>query len=189
MMGVVEKIIHFFGHMALHVSALFLVCLFLVVIIYAITRLCAQQPVIFHLTWITVTMAGLCAVVALFNLLPIQFQFIVARIIIPQLLCAILLHTVILALNRFMNQCIGHGMIPTRIVLLITIIYIFFMTLSLVLIYCQHAFMTQLFNLVTNYLTKIGLVALLVFEVLAGRCKRSTLGQSGYSDSNEGGYL
>jgi hypothetical protein len=134
-------------------------------------------------------MAGLCAVVALFNLLPIQFQFIVIHIIIPQIFCALLLHAVILALDRFMNQGAAQSMIPARLLLLITFVYIFFTTLSLVLIYCQHVFMTQLFDLVANYLTKIGLVALLGLEVLAGRCNRSALAQSSYSDTDEGGYL
>jgi len=189
MIGVVEKIIHFFGHMALHVGALFLVWIFLVVAIYAITRLCAQQPVTFHITWVTVTMAGLCAVVALFNLLPVQFQFIVTQMIISQLLCAMLFHAVILALDRFMNQCIGNGMMPTRLVLLVTFVYIFFVTLSLVLVYCQNAFMSQLFDLMANYLTKIGLVILLVFEVLAQRCKYPHSTQSSYSDNGHEGFL
>lgn len=189
MIGIVEKIIHFFGSMAFHATALFLVWIFLTATIYAVVRWCTQQSIGFHFTWITGLMAGLCAVVALFNLLPIQFQFIVIHIIIPQIFCALLLHAVIFALDRFMNQCVGHSMIPARLVLLITFVYIFFMTLSLILIYCQHLFMTQLFDLMTNYLTKIGLVALLVFEVLARRCKRSALGQSSYSDTDEGGYL
>jgi hypothetical protein len=162
---------------ALHLGAIAFLWLFLVVAGFVITRWCIKQEISWQgvIRWISIIMSIVFALVVLMYLLPQRFSVPITKVLVPNLICAIVLHALLLSVDRYMRHRYSEGIIQTRLVLAIITIYICSISASVGLIKIHYLTLMRFSDILIGYLTRIALLGLLILEVLAGRCKdRST---------------
>jgi hypothetical protein len=190
MTGIIQKMINFLEQIALYASSLFLVWIFLVAISYGVIRWCIKQEmsIVRIVSWISGGVLALFFAFIIFHLFAYTLQIMLTTIVIKNTMCAFVLHLWFLAIDRFLKYRYGNGMIQTRLVTLIIAIYCFFLVLSLVLLHNQSTFLLKLFTLTVEYLTQIGLVTVLIFEIVTGRSSH-IMQQELDNNSHDGSWL
>ena len=170
-----EKVTQFMGAAALHLGAIALLWVLLIVSGYTIARWCIKQEISWQrvVRWISVAMGAVFIVVALLYALPLTITAPITQVLVPNLVCAAALHALLLAVDRYMLHRYGDGIIATRLVLGIIIIYIIAVLGSIALIKFNSLTVMHLSQIVTGYLTRTAIIGLLILEILGGRCKDS----------------
>src|SRR3989338_8720882 len=97
-----EKVSHFFGPAVIHLGAVGVLWMVLVFAGYAIARLCIKQEVAWQkvVTWISTAMIIVFCGIVLLYLLPKSFTIPFASVVIPNLVCAVALHALLLSVDR-----------------------------------------------------------------------------------------
>lgn len=169
----IDKVIQFMGAAAVNLGAIALLWVLLVVSGYVIARWCIRQEVSWQrvVRWISLAMAIVFGAVAFLYALPVKITAPLTEVLVPNLVCAAALHALMLAVDRYMLHRYGEGIIPTRLVLAIIIIYVVAILGSVALIKINYLPLMHLSEIATGYLTRTAIVGLLVLEILGGRCK------------------
>jgi hypothetical protein len=186
----IEKIVGFFGQVALYASSLFLVWIFVLGITYAVMQWCIKKemPILKIISWISLAVLDLFITLIIFHMLPDNLQTVLTTIVVPHALCAFVLHACFLVIDRFFYHHFGQGMIHTRLVFIIIAVYIVLCLVALFLLHNQSSFILKISTIAVGYVTQIGLLILLTFEILAGRCTHKTIQEIG-NHADDGNWL
>lgn len=158
---------------AIHLSAVALLWVLLSIAGYAIARWCIKREIRWQkvVRWITAAMVLVfCSVLALY-LIPERFTSSLTDVLVPNVVCAAALHALLLAVDRYMRHRFSEGIIPTRLVVAIILIYGLIGAASVTLIKLSFVPLIQVVDITIGYLTRIAVLGLLFVEILAGRCK------------------
>jgi len=134
--------------------------------------------------WITGVMGVVLVGMGIQYALPQTLTAPIAQVVIPHIVCAMALHGLLLAVDRYMRHRDGEGIISTRLVLSILLIYVFSILGAVGLIKIHTIFLTDVAEIVVDYLTTGAIVGLLVLEILGGRCKDQTQNLNENSSNN-----
>ena len=183
-----EKVTEFLGVAAMNLGAILFLWVLLVVSGYAVARWCIKQTVSWKrvVCWISAVMGVVFGSVALLYILPPTLTAPISKVLIPNLICAAALHALLLAVDRYMRHRYGEGIIPTRLVVAIIIIYVSAILWSLALLKLNYISLMNLSDITTGYLTRTAIIGLLVLEIVGGRCKDSQ--EDDTSVSTSGNY-
>lgn len=184
-----EKVADFFGIAALYLAAVVLLWVLLIVSGYALTRWCVKYSIAWSsvVKWITGAMLIVFVSTVTLSLLPPHLAVPITKVIIPSLVCAAALHALLLSTDRYMRHKYGEGIMPTRLVVAIILVYTMMILGSVGLIKLDYLPVMKLFAITIGYLTRISIIGLLVLEIWSGRCKEqkdddnSSISSSGYS--------
>jgi hypothetical protein len=121
--------------------------------------------------YISVAMGLVFLCVVALYLLPEAWTVPLTKVIVPRLVCAAVLHSLILAVDRYMRHRYADGIIPTRLVVSIIGIYAISLLGSFLLLKINNLLLIEISDIATDYLTKGAIVGLLFLEVIGGRCK------------------
>lgn len=169
----VGKLGAFFQALATHLIALAVVWVLLVGVSYVMLRWCFQRqiPWVRAAHWITGAMGVVLGGMGVLYALPLSLTLPISTVIIPHGICAMALHSLLLAVDRYMRHRFGEGIIQTRLVLFIITIYAVTILGAIVLIKVNNSFLSTISSLVFDYLTRGAIMGLLVLEIWGGRCK------------------
>jgi hypothetical protein len=182
-----EKVTDFLGVAAMNLGAVAVLWVLLTVSGYAIARWCIKQEISWQrvVRWISVAMAIVFGSVALLYILPPALTAPMTKVLVPNLICAAALHALLLAIDRYMRHRYGDGIIQTRLVVAIIVIYVVAILGSIALMKLNYLTIMQLSDIATGYLTRTAIMGLLALEILGGRCK-DTQEDGSSSNSNYG---
>lgn len=158
---------------ALHLGAIVFLWAFLVIAGFVITKWCMKKEISWRrvIRWISIIMSTVFALVVLMYLVPQRFSLPITKVLVPNLICAVVLHALLLSVDRYMRHRYSEGIIQTRLVLALITIYIFSILVSVGLIKIHYLPLMRFSDILIGYLTRIAVLGLLILEILAGRCK------------------
>lgn len=145
---------------------------------YVMARWCFEQPIAWQkiIKWVSIAMGIVFICTVLMYILPEYATIPLTKVFVPYLICAIALHSFLLAVDRYMRHRHGEGIIQTRLVVAIITIYVVAILASLGMLKLHVASLIELSDIAVGYLTRTSIVALLVLEVIGGRCKEKSEG-------------
>lgn len=181
----IEKVSLFAGAAATRLGAIAVLWVVVIVAAYAMARWCIRQHIAWQkvVQWVSLAMGTVFIGTALLYIFPQEITVPVTRIFVPFLICAVALHSLLLSIDRYMRHKHSEGIIPTRLVVAIFIIYLLALLFALAL--AKVATLAALINvssIAVSYLTRIALVSLLVLEIFGGRCKDQSENDSSTTD-------
>lgn len=122
--------------------------------------------------WVTVFIGSFGVLLIILCLLPIHFHEILTNLILPRLMCAASLHLFLLSLDRFIrHRRGGQGMMPTRLVVAIILVYVVSLIGALIVLKTSSEFLLRIAQLNSTYLMRGSLLSTLFLEIYGGRCK------------------
>lgn len=108
---------------------------------------------------------GLCIV-------PYHWESVLTNLIVPRLICAVSLHLFLLSLDRFIrHRHGGQGMIPTRLVVAIIMVYVVSVVAILAVLSTSSEFILRIAAFNSTYIMRGALLSTLFLEIYGGRCK------------------
>jgi len=166
--------------------ALGIIWAFLVGVSYVMLRWCFKQDIPWTkaVHWITGAMIVVLVGMGALYVLPLSITAPISQVIIPRLVCAMALHSMLLAIDRYMIHRYGEGIIPTRLVLSIILVYTVSILGAIALIKIQNKFLIDVAEIVVDYLTKGAIAGLLFLEIFGGRCKEKSSDDASNGSSN-----
>lgn len=173
---------------AIYLGAVALLWFFLSIAGFAITRWCIKQEISWHrvIKWISMGMVTIFCSVVVIDFLPQTIGLAITQVVVPNIMCAAALHALLLSVDRYMRHKYEQGIIQTRLVVAIMLIYIAAGLFSVAVIKLQYLFVMRLSDIAVGYLTRTALIALLILEILAGRCKEEEKNEIVASDDYTG---
>lgn len=173
---------------AIYLGAVALLWFFLVIAGITIAKWCIKEELSWQrvVEWISAGMALFFFSVLIIDFLPQSIGLALTQVIIPNIMCAAALHALLLSVDRYMRHKYGQGIIQTRLVVVIMLIYIITGLFSVGIIKLQYPFFMRLSDIAVGYLTRTALVVLLILEILAGRCKEEEKNEVIASDDYTG---
>lgn len=103
---------------------------------------------------------------------PENWQIIFTNLIVPRLICAFSLHLFLLSLDRFIkHRRSGKGMIPTRLVVAIIMVYIISTLEVLAVLGMSNEFALKIAAFNSIYIMRGSLLGSLFLEIYGGRCR------------------
>ena len=122
--------------------------------------------------WVTAVTGSFGLLLILLCLLPAHFHEILTNLILPRLMCAASLHLFLLSLDRFIrHRRGGQGMMPTRLVVAIILVYVVSLIGALIVLKTSNEFLLGIAQLNSMYLMRGSLLSTLFLEIYGGRCK------------------
>lgn len=182
------KLQDFMGIAMLHSGALIVSWALLIIASYGMAHWCFKSEISWRkiITWISIAMALVLTVVMTLDFLPDEISDPFRKVIVPYLICSVVLHSFLLAVDKYMCHKYNERIIQTRLVVAVIAVYGLFLGAGcLVLKVGPGTFMT-LTDIGVGYLTRIGIVGLLVFEVMGGRCNcKNTIENNSESEESD----
>ena len=132
--------------------------------------------------WISMIIGAFGLLLIGLYFVPHAWQEILTNVIIVHLMCAVSLHLFLLSLDRFLkHRYNGQGMIATRLVVAIIMMYIISTITILVVLHLSSQFLLRIIAFNNTYIMRSALLSTLFLEIYGGRCKEHN--QSGTSCS------
>ncbi|NBQ17706.1 hypothetical protein EBU24_05305 [bacterium] len=122
--------------------------------------------------WVTAIIGSFGLLLMLLCLLPTVFHELLTDLLLPRLMCAASLHLFLLSLDRFIrHRHGGQGMIATRLVVAIIMVYVVLLIGALIVLKTSSEFLLRIAQLNSTYLMRGALLSTLFLEIYGGRCK------------------
>lgn len=159
--------------LATQLIALGMVWMLLVAVSWMLLRFCFNKEVSWASTarWISGSMVFMAVAMGSLYILPESLTDPINKVLVPCSICAIAIHSLLLVFDRYVRHKYGQGFVQTRLILLIVLVYVLAIVTAIGLIKIHNSFLIDVFYMTVDYLTKGAIVALLLLEVLSGRCK------------------